>query len=131
MRIDMDTIATKKLIEHVSELAKYGPPDHSGTVNVRLSDKSFSEKFEMVFGKIDPGCEAHRHSHETEHQTIYVVSGIISVSLGEEPAITCEPGSVIRIPPKLDHHILNIGTEITELIIIYSPPLPSRADTPI
>ena len=109
-------------------MPEYAPPGHRGTVNVRLSDRSFCENFEMVLGRIDPGGQAERHHHNDEHQAIYVLSGCARVTLAEEPPVDCGPGSVINIPPNLDHHVLSAGSDTLEMIIIYSPPLPIRDD---
>lgn len=118
-------------IQHQDELARYAPPDHTGTVNVRLVEKDFCGAFEMVLGKIDPGCEAHRHSHEIESQVCYVLEGEMEVSLGEDEPVRCGAGAVITIPPMVDHLIVSTGEVPCKLIVLYSPPLPPRDDMPV
>jgi len=120
-----------KLIRHQDDLEKYAPPGHGGTVNVRLFNKTFCENFEMVLGELEPGGTAERHHHDVEHQAIYVLSGKAKVTLADEEPKECGPGSVIQLPPKLDHHVLSMGPEPLKLIIVYSPPLPKRADQPL
>jgi len=122
---------TRPLIEHRDAMARYGPPGHAGTVNVRLVDKSFNGAFELVHGTVMPGGQADRHSHPREHQTIYVVEGSCEVALGEDAPVTCGPGTIIRIPPGLDHEVVNRGSEPLKVLIVYSPPLPPRDDTPV
>ena len=122
------TNAVDRYIQHQDDLIKYSPPGHAGTVNVRLCEKTFCENFELVLGEIAPGGEAHKHHHETEHQAMYVLQGMARVTLAEEPAIDCPPGTIVRLPPKLDHHVLSLGPESLKLMIIYSPPLPKRDD---
>ncbi|MCP1336652.1 cupin domain-containing protein [Futiania mangrovi] len=116
------------LIEHLSALPAYAPPGHSGTRNVRLVEKDFCGSFEMILGRIEPGGIADTHAHDREHQVIYVISGLCDVTLGEEPARECGPGTVIRIPPKLMHTVHAKGDTALEIIVLYSPPLPPRAD---
>ena len=119
------------LICHQDDLDPYSPPGHGGTVNLRLFDKSFCENFEMILGEIAPGGEAHKHHHDVEHQAMYVLSGLAQVTLGEEDPVSCGPGAVVKLPPKVDHHVLSLGPEPLKLIIVYSPPLPKRNDTPV
>jgi len=118
-------------IDHIDSLPKYGPPGHSGTINVRLFDKSFCENFEMVLGRVEVGGQADRHHHDVEYQAIYVLSGCTRVTLGEEDPVLCGPGSIIRLPPKLDHKGVSVGPDPLEVIIVYSPPLPVRNDEPL
>ncbi len=119
------------LIAHAADLARYAPPAHSGTVNVRLVDKHFCGAFEMIRGVVQPGGQAEPHHHEREHQVMYVVGGEAEVTLGDEAPVRCGPGAVVRIPPLLAHRVLCAGAEPLEVIIVYSPPLPERDDTPV
>lgn len=120
-----------QLITHENELEKYSPPGHAGTVNVRLFDRHFCPGFEMVLGKIEAGGEAERHHHDNEYQAMYVLSGQAKVTLNDEAPVICGPGGVIQLPPGVDHHVASLGPETLELMIVYSPPLPKRADTPL
>ena len=127
----MTNTLSQSLICHKSDLNAYSPPGHGGTVNVRLFDQTFCQNFEMILGEIEPGCVADKHHHETEHQAMYVLTGVAEVTLGEEPPVSCGPGTVIKLPPKVDHHVLSAGPETLQLMIVYSPPLPKRDDKPL
>jgi mannose-6-phosphate isomerase-like protein (cupin superfamily) len=118
-------------IEHRESLPRYGPPGHAATVNVRLVDAGFGGGFELVHGTVAPGGRADRHHHVREHQVVYVLSGTGEVALGDAPAEACGPGTVVRIPPGLDHEVVNTGDVPLEVLIVYSPPLPPRDDTPV
>ena len=117
-----------ELIVEQNDLDQYAPPGHGGTVNVRLAGKEFCDAFEMLLGTVKPGGEAEPHSHDIEHQIIYILKGQAKVTLGDDPAVIRGPGTVIRIPPKLEHGIVAIGEEDYQCVIIYSPPLPKRND---
>lgn len=116
------------LISNQNDLEQFAPPNHDGTVNVRLSDKMFCEAFEMLLGTVKPGGEAEPHSHDTEHQIIYILKGQADVILGGDPPVICGPGDIIRIPPKLKHAVVTKGDEDYQCVIIYSPPLPKRPE---
>lgn len=118
-------------IEHVDSLPAYGPPGHSDTRNVRLADKSFCDRFEMILGEIAPGGSADAHAHADEHQVIYILEGEAAVRLGDHPTRMCGPGTVIRIPPGLTHAVDSVGEGPLKLIVLYSPPLQPRAETPL
>ncbi len=112
-----------KRIEHADEMTPYTPPGHAGTTNTRLVESHFCGAFEMVRGVVQPGGEAEPHHHEHEHQIIYIMGGEAQVSLGEEPPVRCQRGSIVRIPPGLRHRIVSVGAEPLDTIVIYSPPL--------
>ncbi len=118
-------------IRSLDDFPKYGPPDHSGTVNRRLVDKAFCGAFEMVHGTLEPGGRAERHRHETESQVCYVLEGEMDVTFGDGAPVRCGAGATVTIPPQVDHLIVNCGDALLKLLVLYSPPLPPRGDTPI
>src|ERR1700746_3793942 len=97
------------LIQHISELAAYSPPAHSGTVNRRLVGREFGAGFEMILGQVAPGGEASRHYHVEETQIVYILKGEADVALGAEAPRRVGPGAVIRIPKGLVHEIVTAG----------------------
>ncbi|MEC7205408.1 MAG: cupin domain-containing protein [Pseudomonadota bacterium] len=118
-------------IRHENELEKYAPPGHHGTVNVRLIERDFCGTFEMALGILEPGGTAERHDHDIEHQVIYVLEGLCDVELGDQPAVECGPGTIIEIPPKVMHFVVSKGETPLKVLVLYSPPLPPRNDTPV
>lgn len=122
---------TQDLIQHIDSMDKYSPPNHQGTVNVRLIDKSFCGSFEMNLGIVQSGGEAEPHLHDTEHQVLYVLEGACEVTLGDGSPQHCGPGTVVRIPPKLLHRVVAVGDTALKVIVIYSPPLGPRDELPV
>src|SRR3546814_14828281 len=96
----MDKHSISGLIQTADELARYIPPGHADTVNVRLAEKDFCDAFELVHGTVQPGGAALPHHHDKEHKVIYVLDGLADVRLGDAPPAECGPGTVSRIPPK-------------------------------
>jgi quercetin dioxygenase-like cupin family protein len=121
---------TPPLITHAEELTWYTPPGHVGTRNARLVEGDFCGSFEMLHGVVQPGGEAEPHQHEHEYQVIYVLRGLAEVTLGNAVPERCSAGAIIRIPPRLMHRIVALGSEPYEALVIYSPPLPARSHTP-
>lgn len=118
-------------IRNLADFPRYSPPGHTGTSNVRLVDRDFCGTFEMVHGTIEPGGRAERHRHETESQVCYVLEGEMEVTFDDGPPAKCGPGAVVEIPPKVDHLIVNCGDTPLQLLVLYSPPLPPRGETPL
>lgn len=127
----MGKTAQNPLIQKELDIPAYIPPGHEGTVNIRLIDKEFCGSFEMNLGIVQPGGEASPHSHETEHQVVYIIEGMADVVLGEDEAVECGPGTVIRIPPKLEHGVYAKGDSPLKVIVLYSPPLGPREELPV
>jgi len=118
-------------VRTLGDYPTYGPPGHSGTVNRRLVDREFCGAFELVHGTLAPGGQADRHRHETEAQVCYVLEGEMDVTFGDAAPVRCGAGATVTIPPQVDHLIVNCGDVPLKLLVLYSPPLPPRADTPL
>ena len=126
----MGKTGDKPLIQKETDISAYIPPGHEGTVNIRLIDKDFCGAFEMNLGVVQPGGEASPHSHETEHQVVYIIDGMADVALGDAPVVECGPGTIIRIPPRLEHGVYAKGDRPLRVIVLYSPPLGPRVELP-
>lgn len=111
------------LIQTVESIATYSPPLHDGTVNRRLVDPSLGAGVEVIQGRLEPGGTANRHKHRESWQIILVQKGRARVELGDEVVQEVGPGTVVRIPPMMPHHVEILGDEAAELIVIYSPPI--------
>jgi len=118
----------KPYIKQLENFQGYAPPGHTGTINVRLVEKDYTGTFEMVLGTLEPGGGAHRHSHNIETQICYVIEGEMEITLDEDTPVRCGPGTVVGIPPHIEHRIVNSGGGPLKLIVLYSPPLPPRND---
>lgn len=111
-------------IVRLEALETYAPPGHSGTTNRRLVDgEATGGRFEMVHGRLAPGGVADRHAHEMEYQAMMVLAGACEVTLGEADPVRAEAGAVVRIPPGVQHHVVSLGPEDLQLLIVYSPPI--------
>ena len=118
-------------ILHAADLPAYAPPGHARTRNVRLVEKDWCGAFEMVLGRLEPGGVAPAHQPAVAHQAITVVAGTCEGTLDDDAPVACGPGSVVRVPPGVRHEVVVTGTTTLELVIVYSPPLPARADVPL
>ncbi|MGQ9694188.1 MAG: cupin domain-containing protein [Thermodesulfobacteriota bacterium] len=113
-------------IVHLSELPTYFPTGHSRTTNRRLlgPDVGGSSRFEVIYGKIEPGGQADPHAHQIQEQAIYVLSGKGEVEI-EEKCYPVGPQDFIYLPPGTSHKVTPVEESPLELLIIYSPPLSS------
>lgn len=118
------TEKVEPLVQHISDIPGYAPDAHVGTTNVRLTDRNFCPHFELVLGKVYPGGSANSHSHDKEWQVVYVISGEGLVTLDGGEPIRAGAGTVIRIPPGVEHGLVPVdGEEPWQVLIVYSPPI--------
>ena len=71
--------------------------------------------------KIDPGSRSNRHKHPDHEEVFYVVSGHGQITVGIE-SDSIEPGSLILVPPGLEHVLFNDGDETLKVLSVVSPP---------
>lgn len=73
----------------------------------------------MVMNWLEPGMDLNPHSHPFE-QIVYIVQGKVRFHIGDE-VIDAGPGSVMRIPPNVEHYGEPIGDEVAMNLDIFSP----------
>ena len=73
----------------------------------------------MVMNWLQPGMETRPHSHPFE-QLAYIVQGRMKFVIGDE-VFEAGPGSVIRIPPDVEHYGEPIGDEPVMNLDVFSP----------
>ena len=113
-----------KYVFHQDELSGYTPPAHKKVTNVRLVEKEqVNNQFEMILGSAASGGAADLHYHEHAFQIYYILEGSGRVKIGNNPPEAIRPGSVIIIPPKVEHSVWGDGGKKGKVIVIYSPPL--------
>ena len=78
----------------------------------------------LVFGlaEFPAGTLAAAHTHATEEEIIYILSGAGAILSGEQE-IRLEPGVAVFIPPALPHQIRADGPEPLKLVTLFSPPV--------
>lgn len=85
-----------------------------------VSHKVFSgEGATLAWGTLEPGHEVRPHSHPHE-QIVYIVSGRVRFTVGDEAAIV-EPGAMLVVPPGVEHFAENVGPEPAVDLSIFSP----------
>ena len=73
----------------------------------------------MVMNTLEPGMEINPHSHPFE-QAVYIVQGKVRFHVGDE-VFEGGPGSVIRIPPNIEHYAEPFGDEPVLNLDIFAP----------
>ncbi|MFQ3362850.1 MAG: quercetin dioxygenase-like cupin family protein [Woeseiaceae bacterium] len=85
-----------------------------------VSRKGFrGDQFMMVMNTLEPGMEINPHSHPFE-QAVYIVQGKVRFHIGDE-VFEGGPGSVIRIPPNIEHYAEPFGDEPVLNLDIFAP----------
>lgn len=73
----------------------------------------------LVMNWLEPGMETNPHSHPFE-QIVYIVKGRMRFHVGDE-VLEGGPGSLIRIPPDVEHYGHPIGDETVLNLDVFSP----------
>jgi quercetin dioxygenase-like cupin family protein len=73
----------------------------------------------LVMNWLQPGMQTNPHRHPFE-QIVYIVSGKMRFVVGGE-AIEAGAGSVIRVPPDVEHYGEPIGDEPVLNLDVFSP----------
>lgn len=73
----------------------------------------------MVMNWLDPGMQTNLHSHPFE-QCVYVVKGQMRFHIGDE-VFDAGPGSLIRIPPNVEHYGEPLGDEQVLNLDVFAP----------
>lgn len=78
-------------------------------------------QFAMGLEEIDPHSEIPMHSHSQAEEIIFVFGGKGKAYIGEEVK-DLTPGSVIYLPPNVEHRFVNTGNEPLWITWTLSPP---------
>jgi quercetin dioxygenase-like cupin family protein len=78
----------------------------------------------LTFGVADfpGGTLASAHTHDTQEEILYVLSGKGAIIAGEKE-IRMVPGVAVFIPPMLSHQIRADGDETLRVVTLFSPPV--------
>jgi len=102
-------------LPHQRELRVLLSPDVHGT----------SELIGMGMVTIQPGQSGNPHTHHTEQESWFVISGTGKLVIGEEE-VHLEPDMVVVAPSGVPHQILNDGEEILKALFIFTPAGPEK-----
>ncbi len=109
------------LVKRPDELLEPHPKFQGGKLAVLVKEKDSSQLSTSIL-EVGPKVEIPIHSHETQWDSIYVVSGKGEVFLdGKWHPI--EAGDYILIPPGEPHGVKNTQDEPLKLFVVHSPPL--------
>ena len=90
------------------------------TITEGLCRKVFTgEGATLAMHKLEPGLPPDPHSHPHE-QIVYIVEGVLDFHLGED-VHRLTPGSLIVVPPDVEHWVEIVGEEPVINIDIFTP----------
>ncbi|QJA05428.1 cupin domain-containing protein [Thermosulfurimonas marina] len=105
------------------EEIKFGPhPKFEGVGLALLIDHTKDPRLSVSLLEIAPGVEIPVHTHETQADSIYVLSGEGEAYV-EGSWQKIRPGDYLLIPPGEEHGVRNTGREPLRLFIVHAPPL--------
>jgi len=98
------------------------PPAHYSAFSKLLINESHGSKyFDFRVSSYQPKGYCDSHTHETAENIYYVLKGKGIVELDGKRHLV-SPGTVIFIPPGVEHAMINTGFEDLIFIVAASPP---------
>tara|TARA_B100001123_G_C15189851_1_gene978845 strand:- start:606 stop:974 length:369 start_codon:yes stop_codon:yes gene_type:complete len=92
----------------------------SEVVRPGVSRKGFrGDDVMLVMNTLEEGMELNPHSHPFE-QVVYIVQGCVNFHIGDE-VYNARAGSVIRIPPDIEHYAEPVGDEPVLNLDVFAP----------
>ena len=73
----------------------------------------------VMWGRIAPRCEISREVHDSWSETLYVLSGEASCTVGDAAAVAVRAGQLWHVRPTFPHVVRNLGDEPVEFLILF------------
>jgi quercetin dioxygenase-like cupin family protein len=104
-------------------------PDEPARHVAELSDKAGFAHVRGNVWRYEPGAKGRRHRHATQEETFVVLSGVLTMCLGEPPErVDVAAGGVVRVAPGTELQTVNHG-DVDLLVYAYGyPPEDERAE---
>jgi quercetin dioxygenase-like cupin family protein len=86
-----------------------------------LAGKSVGNAEGLTLGRvvIRKGLANPRHGHSDCEEALYLISGRLEHSVGDE-TVTMEPGDTLMVAPGVPHNATSVGDEDAVMIVAYS-----------
>jgi quercetin dioxygenase-like cupin family protein len=112
-------------MKHIREHEVSGvriPAPHARTLKHLIAPWTVgSTRMWVGMTKIDPRSRSNRHKHPDQEEIFYVVSGHGQITVGIEND-SIGPGSLILVPPGVEHVLFNDSDETLKVLSVVSPP---------
>ena len=100
---------------------RIGPP-HQRVIRHLVAPYTMgSQHLWLGTSSVDPGFTSNAHSHETQEEAFYCVSGRGRIRVDDEE-MPLEPGVVVYVPPKCVHQLINDGEIVLKCASAVAPP---------
>jgi len=123
-------VSRTKYVKSSSEILAYRltQPEGNNRTVALLLDKLVdgSQNISMGLCVIDPKSQIPYHMHEKEEEAMYVLKGKGKAKI-ESAEYDLSEGSVIFIPPKMGHQIVNTANKELRFLFVYGPSGPEQS----
>lgn len=110
-------------VVHADEIAGWRtPPPHARTLKVLLSPSRQPVSAGLGIGMVilPPGETSTPHTHDSEQEVWYVISGSGLVRVGQETA-RLRPDTIVVAPAGVEHQLSNDGDTDLKAIWLFTP----------
>ncbi len=109
-----------------------GPPGRENQPARLASDLTTAAALEQSRARLwryPPGARGRRHADEAQEEVFVVLSGTLTMLLGEPPErVELPPQSVVAVEPKTPLQLRNDGDEEVAVFIYGAPPVQAGAE---
>ena len=95
--------------------------DKTAEVQMLFSDP----KFYLGRLRFSPGGGVAEHNHAASLEVVYILAGTGEIELAGKKS-TVKAGDVIQIPVGMNHAFRNSGSQVVDIIQVYTPPGPEE-----
>ena len=88
--------------------------------SILLSGEDTGGAYCLLDMRVAPGKGVPRHTHTCEDEAIFVLSGELEVTVGDE-IFTLRPGNTLMAPRNIPHQLRNSGNVPNHYLIMFSP----------
>ena len=97
-------------------------PRFAGILMKQLLTSAESPNASVSRVRVPPGSIIGWHHHDGQVETVYVLAGQSTLTLGER-VVPFSSGQIVAIPAELGHTLSNDGPETVELLCVFTPPV--------
>jgi quercetin dioxygenase-like cupin family protein len=101
--------------------ARSAPLPNGPKVEILLDERQDEDRFAAASVELAPGAGMPEHTHGNSGVVLFVREGQVELSSGSEKQ-TLDAGAIARISPDERIGVRNPGTDITRLLVVFSPP---------
>ncbi len=93
--------------------------ENTGVTLQMTLGQSRGEATTVAYGTIEPGCGIDWETHDTWTESIYVIAGEATCTIGSADPVNVSPGQLWHVDKNNPHLVKNLGTDRLEFLFFW------------